>query len=310
MPQFCRHNRLTQACPICSREQSAAAPAAPARVRAPRRTTAAARPSRSSGLRVRRMSRGVEDGYSSGLLPGLRSSADAGRLADELVWAAGRVAALAADPPGPYGEAAAEPDPVAALELVFLIAALGPLEEGAPWAGIEEVRRDPTLLGTVPRGPRGAPDPLRAEAALRAWAERAGGMAEGFGGEAAWTPARRFARLWERLALPGLGRNARYELLVLAGRLGLVDLEESTLGLGGDDDVTRAAKRAFGIGDPLLLERRAGALAEAGGIPLAALDLALFSWERGTRIRTGFADDVVDPGARERLRRVLGLEVE
>jgi len=311
--QFCRHNRLTHACPICSREQ--AAPAPPPRVRA-RRASSPARPTRSRGLRVRQMSRGAEDGYANGLLPGLRSSADAGRLADELAWATGRLAALATDPPGLYGEAAAETDSTAALELAFLIAALGPLEGNGggassdPWAGIEEARRDPAALAAAPRGPRAAPEPARAHAAFRAWVERAGGVVEGFRGDATWAPARRFARLWERLALPGLGRDARYELLVLAGRLGLVELEESTLGVGGDDEVTRAAKRAFGIGDPLLLERRARALVDAAAIPLAALDLALCSWERGARVRTGFTDDVMDIGARERLSGALGLEDE
>jgi hypothetical protein len=51
--------------------------------------------------------------------------------------------------------------------------------------------------------------------------------------------------------------------------------------------VTVAAKRALGIGDPLLLERRAGDLAEACQVPLGALDLALYNWEIGERVTAG-----------------------
>jgi hypothetical protein len=45
-----------------------------------------------------------------------------------------------------------------------------------------------------------------------------------------------------------------------------------------DDATTLAAKRVFGIGDKLLLERRARELAEAARLPIEALDLALFNW--------------------------------
>ena len=42
-------------------------------------------------------------------------------------------------------------------------------------------------------------------------------------------------------------------------------------------------KRVFGIGDPLNLDRRAAALAEAVSIPPEALDLALANWGAGER---------------------------
>ena len=100
--------------------------------------------------------------------------------------------------------------------------------------------------------------------AYRAWATRAGSQQAAFAGEGSWTPERRFDRLFERLALPGLGRPGRYELLVSLGRLGVVDVRPSTLQLT-DDATTVAAKRVFGIGDKMLLERRARDLADAVG---------------------------------------------
>ena len=45
-----------------------------------------------------------------------------------------------------------------------------------------------------------------------------------------------------------------------------------------DDATTLAAKRALVSGDRLLLERRARELADAAGLPLAALDRGLAVW--------------------------------
>ncbi|MGB8877131.1 MAG: hypothetical protein WCD11_12470, partial [Solirubrobacteraceae bacterium] len=106
-------------------------------------------------------------------------------------------------------------------------------------------------------------------------------------GDDAWTPERRFARAYERLALPGLHRDARFDLLVTLGRLGVYDMQAASLALGGANDVTVGAKRAFGIGDPLLLERRAGDLAQACGLSLEPLDLGLHNWQRGERATLG-----------------------
>ena len=91
------------------------------------------------------------------------------------------------------------------------------------------------------------------------------------------------------MALPGLHRGARFDLLVTLGRLGLYDLRAGALQLVGADEVTVAAKRALGIGDRLLLERRAAQLAEGCGVPLEALDLALYNWERQERATLGLA---------------------
>jgi hypothetical protein len=111
-------------------------------------------------------------------------------------------------------------------------------------------------------------------------------------GEPGWTAERRFARALERLALPGMNRAARFDLLATLGSAGAYELRAGTLGLGGDDEVTVAAKRALGIGDPLLLERRSAQLAQACGFPLEALDLGLENWERGERVTAGLG-----PGA-------------
>jgi hypothetical protein len=119
--------------------------------------------------------------------------------------------------------------------------------------------------------------------AYRSWAQRAGGQDPAFKGEPSWSPERRFDRIYERLALPGFGRAGRYDLLVTLGRLGVVDVRAASLELA-DDATTIAAKRVFGIGDKMLLERRARDLADAAGVPIEALDLALFNWaapERG-----------------------------
>ena len=115
-----------------------------------------------------------------------------------------------------------------------------------------------------------------------------------FEGDPAWSPQRRFERGFERLALPGFGRMGRYDLLVTLGRLGLYELRADSLHLTSaseahsGDLTTLAAKRVFAIGDPLLLERRARALAEAISVPIETLDLALANWGSGSRATLGF----------------------
>lgn len=302
MPTFCRHNRFLVNCPICTREQAEAArprspgvrsSGGPVTRRRPTTSRSAARAA-GGGLRVRRIARAQDDGFRSPLVPGVKSSADAERLAQELAFAAGRLKALATDPPGLYGEVASEPDPEEAIWLAFLIAYLGPVDGEDPFAGVRAARTAwasdelPALDG-VPLGPRTAHDPRRGTATLaayRAWAQRAGSQLAALTGEAAWSPQRRFGRAFERLALGGLHRDARFDFLVTLGQLGVVDVAADALQLGagaGTDDTVVAAKRVFGIGDPHLLERRARELAEAAEIPLAALDVGLWAWSRPPR---------------------------
>jgi hypothetical protein len=337
LPSFCRHNRLIQNCPICAREQdvalrpvvtpggrSAAAErggqssvtGSPARSGSRSRSGSASRGS--SGLTVRRLAREAEDGYRSGLVPGLRSEADADRLATELAFAAARLERLSDNPPGLYAEVA---DPARDLEertwLAFEIAYLGPLDGEAPFDGIEQARTSWSSgqqleLDEVATGPRTSYAPERGPRtieAYRAWAQRAGSQAAAFTGEAAWTPERRFTRVFERLTLPGFDRGPRFDLLATLGRLGVYELRAGALGFGGSDIVTLAAKRILGIGDPLLLERRAAELAHACGLPLEAIDVGFYNWERGARASLGMEPgDEPDPAVLAAARAALGLE--
>jgi hypothetical protein len=371
MPNFCRHGRFLERCPICSKTLPGHAPARRAQSGGPGRTARSASSrapsgasgarsrSRGEGLKVRRETRQGDDGYRSELVPGLRSSADARHLAREISFAAGRLVALAADPPGLYGEAwalGAAGEIERATWLCMLIAYLSPLEGEDPFAGIrmalagsgaaesapegagasawEVPRSEPELPGLqdVPLGPRSSHDPARGSETLAAylqWVARGGtsaapapgpegspapaSQADAFTGDPDWTPERRFERVFERLALPGFGRMGRYELLLVLGRLGLYDLRPGSLHLGtvrgssSEDPATVAAKRVFGIGDPILLERRAKALAEAIAVPVEALDLALYNWAAPERATVAFPGESGDPGALERAETALGV---
>lgn len=267
---------------------------------------------RGSGLKVSRLARGVEDGYSSRLVPGLRSSTDADRLAQELAFAAGRLELLAVSPPGLYAEVA---EPATDIEertwLAFQIAYLGALDRDRPFAEIES-RRSSWASGESPDlGSRRDGDPVpgaRTFAAYRAWAARSGSQREAIAGEPFWTAERRFARCYERLALPGLNRDVRFELLVSLGRLGTYELDAGALMLGGADEATIAAKRILGIGDSMLLERRAAELAQACELPLAALDLGLKNFGTGVRATVGvWPVNEPDEATLERVRTALLL---
>ena len=277
-------------------------------------------------MRVRRLARAGDDGFHSDLVPGLHASADARCLAEELAFASARLDELrGAAPPGLYGEAQAAGGEEG-LWLTFLIAYVGPLDgAGDPFAEVARVRTGwasgevPELEGTR-IGPRGAWEPARdgdTLVAYRAWAARAGSQSAGLAGEPGWTPERRFERAFERLALPGLTRAARYEFLLTAGALGLADMRPSSLHLLADprDPTVSAAKRVFGIGDVLLVQRRAGELAGEAALPIAALDLALLNWARRTddpvaaRIASG-ATVTPDPDVVALVAGALGLDLE
>ncbi len=360
MPTFCRHNRFIERCPICARDLPELAGAArdagsAARPRAARKPGAAApralreRGGRGERVRVHRQERASSDGYESPLLPGVHSSTDAQRLAQEIAFANGRLLVLAAQPPGLYGELRelAASDLERATWGCFLTAYLSPLETGPeggePFAGIRQAlsadvpRELPDLEG-IALGPRSSHDQARGNETLDAyvqWAQRGGApgvlataaegreaalhsalamrQAEAFRGDPSWSPERRFSRLYERLALPGFGRAGRYELLVLLGRLGLYELRADSLALAGSrgaagEDLTgEGAKRVFAIGDPLLLERRAGALAKATGVPVEALDLALWNWAADARASLGVPAEASDEATLERAQAALGL---
>jgi hypothetical protein len=334
MPTFCRHNRFVERCPICSRTLPGIAPperpaAGRGASRSPKAVASRHPRLRAGGRKVRVVheARVEDDGYRSVLLPGLRSSADAERLAEEIAFASARLLALGAAPPALYGEirTRAETDLEEATWMCFLTVYLSPLDREdsfvfirAALGGEADWRSGslPDLDGAL-LGPRTSHEPTRATATLRAyrhWVERSGGtQAEAFAGDPAWSEQRRFGRLFERLALPGFARMGRYDLLVTLGRLGLYELRADSLhlsatrGPSGEDLTTLAAKRAFAIGDPLLLEGRAQALAEALEVPVETLDLALANWGESGRATLGFRADICDRHALERAWEALEL---
>jgi hypothetical protein len=336
--RFCRHNRFIERCPICRETVPGLAPPERAGRRARAGSTAkgehAASGRRSSPRRTRggpalsihRESRAEDDGYRSPLAPGLRSSRDAERLAEEIAFADGRLVAITTAPPDLYGDIREQEDEEQATWMCFLAAYLSPLEDDDPFVGIRRALEADWRAGElpdlseIPLGPRTSHDPGRGEGTLRAylqWAHCADGQGgsqhEMFVGEAVWTPQRRFERLFERLRLPGLSRASRYELLVTLGRIGLYELRADSLHLAGargseaEELTTVAAKRLFGIGEPMHLERRAQALAEAMAVPVEALDLAFANWGAGERATLGAPPEVLDRHALERARDALEL---
>lgn len=278
-------------------------------------------------MRVHREARAQDDGYRCELVPGLHSSEDARRLAGEIGFAGGRLLALGTAPPSFYAEARDCADIEHATWMCVLAAYLSPLQGDEPFTGIREALLScdwasgsvPDLQG-IPLGPRTSHDPARGSetlSAYRRFVEHAGSQQRTFAGEPEWTPQRRFARLFERLALPGFGRMGRYDLLVTLGRLGLYDLRADSLQLvtraaqAASDLTPQAAKRVFGIGDPLIIERRASALAQAASTPIEAIDLALYNWSLGApvqeRATLGFPKDTCDEEALKCAETVLGV---
>lgn len=264
---------------------------------------------------MRRLARAADDGYANPLVPGLHASADALRLVDELAFSVARLDELASDPPGLYGEVALADDREEALWLLWQITWFSPLEGVEdPFAAIAAARvswgGDPS--GDVQAGPRSGELRRTADAARR-WREfaaRAGSQEAALAGEASWTPQRRFDRAYERAAVPGFGRVPRYEHLVAAGALGLLDVAPSSLVLAEPlAPTTIAAKRIFGIGDTMNLSRRFSDLHHALEVPVAAFDLALQNWVQPPNVPriTAGSRAVVDEALRARLASVLGL---
>jgi hypothetical protein len=279
-------------------------------------------------VRVTHERRAEDDGYRSELLPGVHASGEAERLAEEIAFANGRLLALGAAPPDLYREVRtqAESDLEHATWTCFLIAYLSPLQGEDPFAGIRAAL-DGELDG-IALGPHTSHDPTRGTETLiayRQWVKHAGAdggtgtvvggpQQRAFTGDPAWSPRRRFERLFERLSLPGFGRVGRYDLLVTLGRLGLYELRADSLhlvaaarGAAANDLTTLAAKRAFAVGEPLYLERRAQTLAETIAVPIETLDLALANWVAPERATMGFRPETRDRHALERAHAALGL---
>jgi hypothetical protein len=169
---------------------------------------------------------------------------------------------------------ATEPDIEEATWLAFLLALAGP--DALPLQQAILDARPRWASGELPDLPG---ERARTAAAYRAWAERAGSQEAAFNVDPSWTPQRRFARVFERLALPGFARGARFDLLTTLGAAERYELEADELFFAaGEDATTDAAKRLLVSGDKLLLDRRARDLAEACELPVAAFDRGLAAW--------------------------------
>src|SRR3954447_17821253 len=174
---FCRHNRLTTKCAICSREIEeqirSKSPVRHVQVRKPGATsTPRSKATTTNPKRVvtRQLQRAADDGYRNPLVPGLKATADAERLAGALSQAEIRL-----HPPGPYPIIAEEPDLEQAAWLAFLLALAPELQEL-----IEETRPrwEDAELDALPEAK------ARTATAYRAWVARAGSQEEAFTGEA------------------------------------------------------------------------------------------------------------------------------
>ncbi|MFT4035822.1 MAG: hypothetical protein QM679_09650 [Patulibacter sp.] len=308
MPTFCRHGRFEASCAICRQEQTKAAPKAVTprtkggASRRPASSASAPVGSRTGAARTRgvvtgKLQRAADDGYRSDLLPGVRSTADVLQLAEQLVLAETRLAAYGGAQAGPWAAVAAlagEPHRAFIVALVTALAspdslagsiataaaAQEALEGGGDaaargeLAAIDELA---ALLAAGPRGPRAHDATAAALAVPAQLAQRSeGGLESALTGDASWSSERRFARLFDRLALRGLPRAVRFDLLTALGRCGALPLRADALHLGSDQ-VTDAAKRYFAVADVALLERRAAALVEATGVSIDALELALWN---------------------------------
>jgi hypothetical protein len=337
---FCRHGRREDRCPICAKAKRQP-PARSGSSSGARSTsgTAAARPVRSSAsgsarrsrgsgdVRVRKLSRHADDGWRSDLLPGVLGSAEALELCRFLLRARLRLEALAGpDAPGPYGRAATLAAGTAAEReeaawLLFQVAYYGPVEGDGAFLEIARLAVDWTAplpddatLRTARVGPRGAHDHARGATtivAYREWAQRAGGQLAALGAATAGQsdPARRFDAAFRALALPGLSRGPRFELLLSLAAVGLLDAQPWSLLLDASrDPVGVAAKRAFRSDDGVLLQRRLGALARALALPVAAFDLGLRNWDAAPKDRlTGGVPVQEDPDEVALLGEALGI---
>jgi hypothetical protein len=278
---FCRHNRPTNKCSICSKELDQRlreqAPIKYVTVRKPGATStprsqrasgsarsASAKSSASNRVVTRKLARAADDGYRNPLVPGLRATADAERLAGALTQAVARL-----EPPGPHPAIASIESLDDATWLAFLIALAPELEDVLTEAQPRWADKD---LSALPEAKQ------RTANAYLAWVERSGSQPAAFTGEEVWTPQRRFDRVFERLALPGFGRTARFELLTTLGAAGRYPIEAAAPHFVEDDVTTLAAKRLFVSGDRMLLERRAKEFAQAAELPIAALDHGLAVW--------------------------------
>jgi hypothetical protein len=340
MPSFCRHGRFVERCPICSKSLpgnepgGGSSPRAKSSRKASASTGTVSHGRRVRGAGVKRASRGARRGRRLQLAADPRRARVGGRTAPGrgdrvLERAPGRTGAR---PPGSLRRARAiSPHRHRARELDLLddrlpLAPTGgsrpvridprsadeprpdpwrPRDIGAP-AGPEAYRWACAAPTSPERGRRHARSPTRSGSAGPA----AGSQAAAFEGDA---PGPRSGALSGctngsrcRASADGTLRTARHarpsRAVRAAGRLAAAD------GGAGDDLTTLAAKRVFGIGDPLLLERRAAGLwPRRPRCRLETLDVALANWAAPQRATLGFPQDSGDSDAYARAGDALGL---
>ena len=171
MPTFCRHNRFEESCPICSRKPRTSpgtvTGAAAARRARPDKPAGKRRTPKASDLVVRRVARAEDDGYENDLVPGLRSSEDARRLAAEVAWSVARLEQLATAPPGLLAEVRSAQDREEAIWTTFLVAYIGPVEDTPEPFGSIAAARTSWSSGELPALEEVVPGPARRAHARR-----------------------------------------------------------------------------------------------------------------------------------------------
>ena len=218
------------------------------------------------GLRVSRLERGEDDGYRSAIVPGVKSSADALRLAHELAFAAARLELLSLESaralPGGRAEAVTSrsgpgwrswsPTWPRANPRTRLRASgrSGPTGPPARCPRSTTSRPDPGALTSRPGG--GRPSRRTEPGPSAPAASRPRSPATRRGPRSAVSPG--CSSAWPFPACTGTPATS---CSFRSAGWGSMSCGAGTLAFGGENPVTHAAKRALGIGDPLLLERRA-----------------------------------------------------
>ena len=272
VPTFCRHNRLEATCPICARKRTDGRRRLEPRRATPRpaRSASAARAVRRAAAACKRAPHGARGRRR------LRARAAARAAQLRRRGAAGRRARLRGGAPG----RAVRPTRPASTP-TWRARPTSRRPPGwpsssptcRPWRATTRGRRSRAARTTLGVGRAADARGRRARAARRARSRarridpaglpRVGGARRlagaGLHRRARVARQRRFDRAFERLSLPGFGRAPRFELLVVLGRLGRLrraPVVAAALRRRARPDVV-ASKRVFGIGDPLLLQRRA-----------------------------------------------------
>ena len=267
---FCRHNRLTSKCPICSRELEeqlrSKAPVRHVTVRkpgassTPRARSDRRRRARSGRLVTRKLARAADDGYRNPLVPGLQGDRRCRTARDR----AHRRRTRGSSRPGrtrDRRDARRRAGDLAGVPVRARARAprRASTRRSPPWADADVSRaaRRPSSAPPPPTAP-GSSAPARRRPRSRA--RRSG------------RPERRFGRVFERLALPGFTPRRALRPADRARRRRPLPARGATPCTSSrTTPTTLAAKRALVSGDRMLLERRARDLADASELPIAAL---------------------------------------